>query len=304
MARHLRQIALDLTEDLLARLDATATATDHDKAVHDVRKRLKELRALTGLLRRRLPERGRRDRDVFRDAGRRLASTRDAKAAVEAFDELREHYAAEWTPRRFLKIRRELSHRLASAVESHAPGAIASALLGERRRIAAWPVDEMRQDELWAAIRRSYRRSRRAMTAALEQRSPALFHEWRKRVKAHWHQTELLTDTGLARLSDSAKALHKLSDVLGSHHDLVVIDAVIRQSPQAFGAPFYVASFLEFVSRRMTKLQEKAEEIGRELFSDKPRVWEEKARATTLRRGPKKAVRRTGLVDVTNASTA
>lgn len=287
--RLLRQRALDLADAAIARLGDVST--DRDNVIHDVRKKLKELRAATELLRSHLPEHGRRDRTKFRDAGRLLSATRDAKASVEAFDHLREHFADEWRRGEFLKIRRALARRLPEAIDMQAIGRLMDTLLTARRRIAAWPVDDVRQDEVWSAFRRGYRLARRAMAEALETNRPELLHEWRKRVKAHWHHAELATEVGVARLEKYAKKVHKLADILGDHHDLVVLDQLIRQSPESFGSPLYVVRFLDYVARRLRNREEHAAEAGRELFADRPKAWEVQARATMLRHGPKRAER-------------
>jgi hypothetical protein len=301
----LRQKALDLVDAAITTLHENGP--DRDKAVHDVRRRLKELRAVAELLRNRLPRHGRSDRELFRDAGRSLASARDSKAAVEAFDRLREHYAGEWTPRQFLKIRGALSRRVASELGTQDAHmiviALIDALVTERRRVAAWPVDGMRQDELWDAIRRSYRRSRRAMSAAIETKSPALFHRWRRRVKTHWYHTQLLTRSGLAQLDERSKGLRKLSRILGNHHDLAVIDQLLDESPEEFGSPAYVKRFRGFVTRRMRKLEDDAQSLGAELFEERTRSWEAQTRPTR-RRGPKQAVRRIGEASAATASSA
>lgn len=298
----LRQRALDLVDAAIATLHENSP--DRDKAVHDVRRRLKELRAVAELLRNRLPHHGRSDRQLFRDAGRTLASARDSKASVEAFDRLREHYAEEWTPRQFLKIRGVLSRRLTSDLgtqDAHMlVEVLVDALLVERRRVAAWPVDGMRQDQLWDAIRRSYRRSRRAMSAAHETKSPELLHRWRRRVKTHWYHAQLVTRSGLAQLDERAKALRKLSRILGNHHDLVVIDQLLEKSPDEFGSPAYVKRFCGFVERRMRRLEDDALSLGSELFEERTRSWEANTRLSGPRRGPKQAVRR----DQASAATA
>ncbi|HEX3580635.1 MAG TPA: CHAD domain-containing protein, partial [Thermoanaerobaculia bacterium] len=165
-------------------------------------------------------------------------------------------------------------------------------LLAARRRVAAWPADGIKRDEVWSAFRRSYGAGRRAMSDALETNRPELLHEWRKRVKAHWHHSELVTDAGLARLEKYAKKLHKLSDVLGEHHDLVVLDQLLRQSPESFGSPIYIVRFLAFVARRLRDLEERAASDGAGLFAERPKMWEELLRASMLRHGPKRAERR------------
>jgi len=243
----LRRHALDLIDEALATND-----------VHEIRKRLKELRAITDLLRSRLPHHGREDRIAFRNAARRLAGARDAEAALEAFDGL--------GTSDFAEIREMLACRSAHPVDADA---IAAVLVAARRRVAAWPVEGMHDDDVFSAFRRSYRRARNAMAAATEAETPELFHEWRKRTKALWYESRLLSD-------DSAKRLHKLSAVLGDHHDLAILDHLLRASPETYGDPIAVLRLLTLIAARTRDLQHRATSLGEDLFH---------------RRGPKRAER-------------
>src|SRR5437867_2071338 len=173
--QRLRRKALDLTDDAIAGLDQIRGSDP--AAIHAVRRRLKVLRALTRILGTSSEE------GFFRDAGRELAAARDAKAALEAFDKLQKRFKDDWKPKQFQKIRRTLSERVGADVDAATIDRLRGALTVERGRIAAWTVDEMRRDDLWDAVSRSYRRARRGMRNAIEQRTPAAIHEWRKRVK-------------------------------------------------------------------------------------------------------------------------
>ena len=110
-------------------------------------------------------------------------------------------------------------------------------------------------------------------------------------MKTHWYHTQLITRSALAQLDERAKALHKLSRILGNHHDLVVIDQLLEESPDEFGSPAYVKRFRGFVEHRMRKLEDDALSLGAELFEERTRIWEAQTRPTS-RRGPKQAVRR------------
>jgi len=284
--QRLRRKGLDLADQAIGRLDPMAAGDQ--KALHDVRRRLKEMRALPALL-------GQPENDFFRDAGAMLAEHRDAKAAVEAFDRLRESYAAEWTPRQFLKIRRALAARVPSHIDQAVVERLREGLLVERGQIAAWTVDEMTRDELWSALAKSYKRSRRGMRAALQEKTPERLHEWRKRVKVHWYHAQFFADVGLAKLEPHTDLLRKLSRKLGDHHDLVIIDELCRTAPELFGRPRYVKLFRQFIARRLSELEVDAESIGRNIFATKARNWEVRIRLTAwppdvrLRMGPRKS---------------
>jgi len=270
--QRLRQKALDLADDATRRL--AEIASDGHKAVHDVRRRLKELRALALLL-----GSGRGEREVFRDAGRRLSAERDSKAAVEAFDRLRACFAGDWLPREFAKIRRALAARASGPVDVAIVDDLRNVLFVEHGQIAAWTVDEMSRNDLWSAVRRSRRRCRRAMDEAIEEPSPARFHEWRKRTKTFWYHVRFLSEVGVAKLDEDADQLQKLSRMLGEHHDLTMIDDLCRRSPEVFGTDRYVDRFRKFVTRRLRQLEATAEALGSEILAGGARAWEARVTA-------------------------
>jgi CHAD domain-containing protein len=269
--QRLRRKALDLADDALAKLDAM-TAGDQ-KALHDVRRRLKELRSMAALL-------SQPDDEFFRNAGRTLSPYRDAKAAVEAFDRLRERFATEWTPRQFSKIRRALAARVAPNIDPSISEDLRGALVIERGHIAAWPVDAMKRDDLWRAITRSYRRSRRAMRAARQEKTAERLHNWRKHAKIHWYHAQFFADVNMAKLEPHTDLLRKLSRALGDHHDLVIVDELCRDTPAAFGSARYVTLFRRFIANRLSELEVDAESIGRDLFATRARNWEVRIRLT------------------------
>ncbi len=258
--QRLRRKALDLADDAFARLDAMSAGDP--KALHDVRRRLKELRAMASLL-------GQSDVTFFGDAGRVLSPYRDAKAAVEAFDRLRDRFATEWTPRQFQSIRRTLVQGCAENVDATIVKDLRAALFVERGRIAAWPVDEMKRDELWGAIRRSYRRARRAMRAARQELSAETLHEWRKRVKIHWYHAQFFSEVNIATLD--TESLRRLSRRLGDHHDLVIVNSLCATAPDVFR---------RCVAMRLRELEVEALTMGREVFATRARNWEVRVRLT------------------------
>ncbi|HMC22196.1 MAG TPA: CHAD domain-containing protein [Thermoanaerobaculia bacterium] len=286
--QRLRRKALDLTDDAIAGLDQIRGSDP--AAIHAVRRRLKELRALTRILGTSSEE------GFFRDAGRELAAARDAKAALEAFDKLQKRFKDDWKPKQFQKIRRSLSERVGPDVDAATIERLRGGLIVERGRIAAWTVDEMRRDDLWDAVARSYRRARRGMRNAVEERTPAAIHEWRKRVKMHWYHDQFLAMVNLARLEPQIERLRDLSRTLGEHHDVVLVSDLCRRSPELFGSTRYVKSFQRFIERWLTELEDEAEHAGGDLFAEKPKAWiarvREEASSEPRRIGPKKSPRR------------
>ncbi len=275
----LRRKALELIDDAIAHLGSDEA--DPDVMVHEVRRRLKELRGITDLLRRALPRKGRQDWTLFRDAGRELAAARDAKARVETIDRLRERFRDEWTAREFTKIRRVLVSHVTTGIDGETTARWKHELTAERLRVAAWPVDHMNRRDLEKAIVRSYRSSRRAMRRALEERTPESFHQWRKVAKIHWYHARFLDESGFASLEDRARAMKQLSRTLGELHDLDLIAQAIDLDPASFGSRRYLARFRGFVRRQREELESGAETEGTSLFQWRTRDWTRDLREKT-----------------------
>jgi len=294
--QRLRRKALDTADSLIATLDGVATGDA--SAIHDARRRLKELRALTLLLRL-----GKEERRFFRDAGKLLSAVRDNKAIVEGFDRLRERFASEWKPRQYQKIQRALKARLDATVNHADLNDLRRALIIERGRIAAWPVDEMHRDALINAVGRSYRRARRSMRRAFETRTAKAMHNWRKRVKMHWYNAQFLTEVNVLPVDPAMETLRQLQRTLGQHHDLVLIDEICEQSPELLGSARYIRRFRTFIARALAEHFVEAERIGGLLFAATTRTWI-LAAAPRLRIGPKKSPLRLSRVGVPSANAS
>src|SRR4030095_5185888 len=87
--KQFRKMAMKIIDVALRQLRKRRTP---GVAVHDARKKFKQLRGLLRLLRFELGEKiYRKQNRVFRDAGRPLSEVRDADVMIEAIDELQDH---------------------------------------------------------------------------------------------------------------------------------------------------------------------------------------------------------------------
>jgi CHAD domain-containing protein len=276
-----RRVALAALDDAIARLER--------EEIHEARKRIKELRAIA-----RLVGSKKQLSAELRDVAHGLASSRDAEAMVESFDKLRERFVDEWGKRRFGKIRRALVNQEANVD----PASAIAALRALRPAIEAWNDPDHRFDLFARGLLRTYRRSRRAMRAAVTTHAPEQFHEWRKRIKDQWYQLQIIEGASPEILGGHAQALRDLSRVLGDDHDLVVLRDTLRANPVA--SQRLLRAFDRFVVSRMTELEEEADRLGRRVLCEKPKAWLGRLRvywsvwrdeSDRRRRGPKRATR-------------
>ena len=164
-----------------------------DEAVHEVRKRLKRLRALLRLARDGMDESTfERENARFRDAARPLSEVRDAAVLLTAFDDLIERLGDAGHPEAIAEARAALLARKDDASrhaldDGSALDDLASQLDRAREALGGRAFAGVRWSTLRDGLRRIYRQGRRAFRAAGDTPTDENLHEWRKRVKDLGH---------------------------------------------------------------------------------------------------------------------
>jgi CHAD domain-containing protein len=231
-------------------------------AVHDVRKRAKKLRGLLRLLEGSFPDHA-RENAALRDAGRLLALRRDAEVRLATFEGLFPDSPPALEPlRRLLVLERD-----APPAASHQADAmkILRALHG---RVHHWTLTGKDRKILVDGLARTRRRAAQAMKKAA--RSPGFdaIHDWRKRAKDFWYQTRLLTPIWPEALGPLARAAEDLTEALGLHHDIAVL--------QGHLPPGVLTAKAEALFNRTARAAQKDIEAhvfaeGRRLFAGDPK---------------------------------
>jgi CHAD domain-containing protein len=236
------------------------------EAVHEARKDMKKLRALLRLVRGELGgQRFARENACFRDAARELSGARDADVMLETLAGLTLLPAGEgWALRKRIEAENEQN----GAGDRDAAARTSVAILKEaRKRVNDWPLESDSFDAIAEGLNTTYRRGRRALEAAREERTVESLHEWRKRVKDLWYHLTLLRSLWPPVMEAAGDEAHALSDRLGDDHDLAIL-ADWAEQRDAAGPDFYVA-----VDRRRGELQAEAFEIGARLYAEKPKAF-------------------------------
>ena len=280
LAAGLSRIAAGRAESALERLrgGAAGEAASAD-AVHGARKDMKKLRTVLRLLREALGrKRFEREAARFRDAARARSASRDAEvklgtleALVEQAGDLPALAVDAW--RRILARDRE-----AAANRADGEGALAAAtslIEAGRGEIRGWTLEGDSWQLIEDGLDRSYRRGRRALAIAEASRREADFHEWRKRAKDLWYALRLLSDAWPAPLEASAEEAHRLTELLGDHHDLALLRADLdeRNLGEAETAALEAA-----IDRRQRELAAAAIPLGRRLYAERPKDFSRRLR--------------------------
>jgi CHAD domain-containing protein len=273
LAFEVRRVAGERLEHALRQLDEKLG--EHPaKAVHEARKDLKKTRSLLRLVRDSLgEERYRAENDRLRDAAHLLAGAREADAKVESLAALIEHVGDEMGQVASNEARAWLTALRAQRgthPEVHQSATQAAALIRRSRDEARlWALGYGSFEIVGPGLRRTYRQGRRLLDETAQDPSDETTHEWRKRVKDLWYSLRLVGAAWPPVLSPTADQAHKLSELLGDHHDL----GEVRLAIEAGGIgllPEASAELLGHVRARQTKLHDEAISIGQRLYAEKP----------------------------------
>ncbi|MBC8133121.1 MAG: CHAD domain-containing protein, partial [Deltaproteobacteria bacterium] len=268
--------------------------------IHDMRTSIKKVRALIALACTTVGSEARRADRRLRKVASATSDLRDAEMVLKTYDSFTP--ALNTTPHSLALAgaRNRLAAHLRAAERSfHVDGRLpilAKNLLRERHRTRHWvPAPEGKWKtpgrQSAAAFAKTYRIARHAMalaTVAHKNTSPAAlcgpaFHDWRKAVKAHRYQLQILQGQRQGqkqgawpiewetRLSD----LERLGELLGDEHDLAVLEETITDEQSSPFPPEGAARsrLLVLIAERRRALQTETLPLGARLFAERARVF-------------------------------
>jgi len=243
-----------------------------DQRIHDVRKRIKETRALLRLVRQPLGRQFATENEWYRNAARDLSSARDAIALVESADKLQKHAKDRATSRALKRASRALRHSDAGAAKQHIQS-LRDRLDEARDRLAGWPKLPNRFGAIGDGLQRSFRDGRRALEIVEDDPTPETFHELRKRVKDHWYHAQLLRRVWPDFMERYAEIVEDLSDALGDHHDLIVLRQTLTDDPLSYGTDASLVAAFSAIEKRRKQLEKKSVKVAGHVYAEKPAGW-------------------------------
>jgi CHAD domain-containing protein len=252
------------------------------KGVHEARKRCKKLRSLLRLVEPAMGDAFAIEDKAIRDAARRLSPIRDAHVMLGAIESLRHEVRSDAGAEATLARRGDALRADESAMSE--AGAIDQFLSDMRsldERVDQWSIQAVEFDAIAPGLKRTYRRARRSLRRALALPSPENLHEWRKHAKHHQYHVRLLLNLWPRVMQARYDETKVLTDALGEDHDLALLrramtnDATASSHARDEGE----SAALLAVDRRRADRQADAFELGRRLFSEKPRAFERRVGA-------------------------
>lgn len=267
----LKRIAAGRVERAIERLRGIGSGeVDQADAVHGARKDLKKLRTVLRLLRDELPKDVyEQEMQCYREAARALSAARDAEVKLATLDDLAERTGelpaeAVEAWRQILARDREAAINMAGDEQE-----VVDRLEAGLARIEGWRLEGDSWKTIDGGLKRAYRRGRRAMRAAGVNPSEENFHQWRKRAKDLWYALQIVAGAWSETLDPFADEAHRLSDLLGNHHDLAVLRADLRERRLGEETRLLEAA----IEARQADLAREAFPLGRRLYAERPKAF-------------------------------
>ena len=236
--------------------------------IHDLRKTLKQARAIGRLFLRGLGEPARVTIAALAAIRRQTGRARDLHVMALRLKHLKAPpEVAEPLMAAIVREREKATRARRGLAAGTSRGRLAAIL----RRVERWDVSAVGRDQVVAAVARTYRQARRRGARAFASDDPALLHAFRARVVDLRYQLALLSCAWPEALDAQAEALNELREALGDHHDLHVLAEFAAESGAL--APEALAQLRERADARQTKLRRRAETESGRLFAETPRAF-------------------------------
>ena len=238
------------------------------KRVHDVRKTLKEARAIARLFLHCVGEPARVTITALAATRRQIGRARDLDVMAQRVQRL-EPPPVVFEPLMAAIVReREAAQRARRGLSASTPRARLNAIV---RRLEAWDLSALGREEIVDAVVRTYRQAQRRGLLAFESEDPTALHALRARVVDLRYQLALLSCAWPEALNAQAEALNDLREALGDFNDLHVLG---KFAAEHSGLP---PQALEELGARMEakqkKLKRRANVEFDRLFAETPNAF-------------------------------
>ena len=259
----------------VTRQAAAAAATRPVEAVHEFRKSIRRARTIVELLR---PALGGRAADglilALKQAFAETGSLRDADILLAALASLGEPDVT--TDALETALKADLADRPGASQTARLLRGGAAGLRPLPRVLDVVLPADYSVGDLHKGLARTQRRSRQALSRALQSYSQENFHRWRRRMKELRYQVELLASGGSKPLRRSEKELGRLAQDIGNTTDLFVlgreVEARAAELPEA-------AALAERIRRVSEEAARQLLSRGEELLAEPPRRFADRVLA-------------------------
>ena len=238
------------------------------KRVHDVRKTLKEARAIARLFLHCVGEPARVTITTLAATRRQIGRARDLDVMAIRVQRLEPPPEVSEPLMAAIAREREAAQRARRGLSATAPRPRLNAIV---RRVAGWDLSAVGTGEIVAAVARTYRQARKRGRLAFDGDDPVALHAFRARVVDLRYQLALLSCAWPEALSAQAEALNELREALGDFNDLHVLGTFAAEHGEL--PPQALEDLGARIESKQNKLRRRANVEFERLFAEKPNAF-------------------------------
>jgi len=244
------------------------------EAVHEVRKNIKQLRALLRLVRSAMKQSDYKGcSELLREAAGCLAAARDTHVTLSALDGLAGQLESQVSPPSFRVLKNTLAtdchRRQAELCRAHVPEKVDCLLRKFSRELASVELKHSGWRAIGPGLHRSYREGRQGYDLARRSETPRHFHQWRKRAKDLFYQIGLLRRIWPEQMCAAQAELEQLTEYLGNDHDLFLLTEASSLKRFRKKAGPAAAALQALVDARQRELRAQALTLGAKFYEEK-----------------------------------
>lgn len=269
-------------EQLNNAIEYAENANDVHKAIHEIRKSIKRVRAVLRLIR---FETGdsfyRKENTYFRDLSRKISELRDNAVQIRTLDELYAKYKVYIELDVYQSIKTQLQLNLAKLTEKEIEEAgilkeIAQELKNTNLRLSHIPIVENDFRVFKKGLQHIYRNGRRRYQMAINNRDPELLHDWRKFVKYLWYHMQLLEELWPKYFKSNSSWLEDIGERIGEDHDLHVFRMLLASEAPDLIHSSNGEKLIKAIENQRIKKQNAALPIAQFIYYEKPSQFSER----------------------------
>lgn len=259
-------------------LEIKQKETDNDSLVHNLRKNVKNLRALLKLLRKETGEEFfKKNNFALRDLNSRSAAIRNYSALIKLIQLISEKNKATAfeEPLNLLLLRLQSDFEEVQRVTTYDTlfKYNQAQLEKYKSQLNSLEINETRFGSIKAGITRIYSDGINSFEVAIENPQEKTLHEWRKNIKDLYYCSLTLTPIWKPVLKSFAKELKVLDEMLGDIHDYYELTHYIQS---LIDNPYDFSNIFSLIENNQTDLMDNSFQLGKKIFAESGEQFSER----------------------------
>ncbi len=264
----IKRILDEQIDNAISRLE-TGFDDDFDESIHEARKCVKRIRAVLRLIRDDIgSDKYRKENFFFRDINRNMSDIRSITVNIETLAKLDSDDSLDYKTLigHFTGLKQKIIYKL--CVEENRQAETLEMLRRGRKRTGRILIKNKDFEILFLGLIRVFNQCLRSMNMAKNDPTAINLHEFRKKVKYLYYQSQVLEPVLPEKAVSVTPKLDKLADYLGEDHDLAELGDSLRGNPLITAGSSRPDSIYNIIDKARNDKQNKLFALAGEIFDN------------------------------------